>query len=103
MSYNPVDVREQQRARRTEEDRQRAMRDTEKDDFRRLMSEAWGRRYVQRLLNLTGVFHSTFRTSSEMAFLEGRRDVGLRIWADITDVCPDQIATMLNEAKEATK
>jgi hypothetical protein len=103
MERNPTDIRAQQRARQEAEDRQRAQREVEREDFRRLMSEPWGRRYVNRLLGQTGVFHSTFRTSSEMAFLEGRRDVGLRIWADIAEVCPDMIETMLNEAKEANK
>lgn len=100
---NPIDTRAQDRARALAQERQRAARETEKEDIKLLMSEAWGRRLVWRMLDRAGVYRTTFRTSSEMGFLEGMRNMGLMLVTDIHEVCPDLYVKMLNEAKEATK
>ena len=75
-------------------------RATEEDDLKWLMSHKQGRRLISGLLNATGVFRSSFAGSDEMDFREWARNVGLRYFADITDLCPDQYVLMLKEHKE---
>lgn len=99
MEYQPTDIAAQERARSDSRERSRQAREVEKDDFRWLMQDKRGRRFVWRLLETAGVFRTTFRTSSEMAFLEGQRNMGLVLIAEINELCPEQYAVMLNEAR----
>ena len=53
----------------------------------------------QRLLERTGVFRSSFTGNSETFFLEGQRNVGLMLMAQIHDACPEKYTAMLEEQK----
>ena len=56
----------------------------EKQDFLQLMGTEGGRRFVNRFLEKTHVFHSTFSTDPlQMAFSEGERNIGLWLMAQI--------------------
>jgi len=67
-------------------------------DIRELMSSAGGRRWVHGLLEFTGLFRSSFTGElSWTAFNEGQRNVGLRVYAEINDVCPELYGVMREE------
>ncbi len=97
---SPIDTRALQRERQAADDRQRAARDREKDDFKLLMSEKWGRRIAWRLLDRCGVFRTSFTGNSETFFNEGKRNIGLMIVGEIHDVCPEFYHLMLKEQQE---
>jgi hypothetical protein len=68
-------------------------------DFRWLMGEQRGRRFVWDLLAKAGLFRSSLAGTAELtAFNEGRRDVGLALLADLMRLCPEQYARMQAEA-----
>jgi hypothetical protein len=64
------------------------------------MKSRSGRRLMWRLLEMSGVFHSTFNCDALiMAFQEGKRNQGLMLLADINQVDPQGYILMANEAK----
>jgi len=69
------------------------------EDFRWLMGDLRGRRFVWDLLAKAGLFRSSLGISPELtAFNEGRRDLGLAVLADMMRLCPEQYARMQAEA-----
>jgi hypothetical protein len=71
--------------------------------FRRFMSDPEGRMFMWDLLTLCGIFHSSFSVDAvRTAFNEGRRDIGLRLLADINQLSPELYIRMVgeNQAKE---
>lgn len=74
-------------------------RTQELDDFRFILSTPSGRRVIWRYLSLVGVFQSSFTGHSETTiFNEGRRDVGLRLLADVMESDPKAYILMTAEA-----
>jgi hypothetical protein len=60
-----------------------------------------GRRYMYRLLEQCHMFASSYSSNPiRMSFLEGERNIGLRIVADIMAYCPRRYAEMMQEASE---
>ncbi len=75
--------------------------DKELADIAELMSFKINRRVVWRLLELAGVFRSSFAIETPaMAFNEGQRNIGLVLLADIMAACPERLQQMMKEAKE---
>jgi hypothetical protein len=70
------------------------------EEFRQLMSDRLFRRYVWRLLEMAGVFRTSFTGDEWTAFNEGRRSLGLAILSDINAHCPDMYELMVKEANE---
>jgi hypothetical protein len=70
------------------------------DDFIFIMRSAQGRRFMWRMLDRTGVYRTTFRPNSEMAFLEGVRSVGVSVLGDMHKWCLDEVFLMMNEMKD---
>lgn len=71
------------------------------DDFKTIMGQKIGRRFVWGLLERAGVFASSFNENPLlMAFAEGRRNEGLRVLAQIHALCPDLYEVMITESKE---
>jgi hypothetical protein len=69
-----------------------------KSGFRKLMSDSEGRAWMWDLLTECGVFHSSFsKDALEIAFAEGRRDIGLRRLAEINRLDPNLYAKMAVE------
>jgi hypothetical protein len=69
------------------------------EDFRWLMGDARGRRFIWNLLAKAGVFRSSMGLSAELtAFNEGRRDLGLAVLADLMRLCPEEYGRMQAEA-----
>lgn len=63
-----------------------------------VMGDQRGRAFVWALLESAGLYRSSFAPAQEMAFLEGMRNMGLRLLADIQTHCPKQERLMRDEA-----
>lgn len=100
-SYDPIDIRSQERAKADTDQRNKLARDNEEADFKWLMGSKRGRRIVWRLLDRAGVFRLSFNTNAmAMAFAEGSKNEGLRLLAQIHTLCPELYPTMVKEANE---
>ena len=76
-----------------------AIDDTLTRDITRLMQDAGFRRFVWRLLEQTGIYHSSFRSDAlQMARCEGRREQGLMLLDLISSITPDEYFLMQQEA-----
>jgi hypothetical protein len=96
--FDPLDTHQQDAQREAEAKRQKLARQQEVADFMWLMADQRGRRIVWRQLATAGVFLSSFDpTAMTMAFNEGRRSEGLRLLAQVMELCPDLYATMMKE------
>lgn len=98
--HDPTDIRGQER--RQEEGSRKAQLLTlqEAEDFKWIMSNKRGRRFVWRLLEQAGVYRTSFTGNSETFFNEGRRSYGLRVLAMIHEHTPEAYAQMLSEKRE---
>lgn len=102
-SFDPTDLRAQEKALADQSERNKLTTQTEAEDFKWLMGNKRGRRYMWRLLELTGVYRSSFTGNSETFFREGMRNVGLTLLNQIHQVTPDQFAVMLKEQQDVRK
>lgn len=86
----------------------RAAADTrrrEKNDLRRVMSSDFGRRFVHRMVERSGVFRLSVEDGNEerthrTAFNEGRRNEGLRLLLLLMQACPTEWQTALREHED---
>jgi hypothetical protein len=100
-SYDPTDIRSQERAKSEIDKHDQLAKETEESDLKWLVSTKRGRRIVWRLLEQAGVFRMSFNTNAlQMAFSEGMRNYGNRTLAALQDVSPDSFVMMMKEAKE---
>ena len=97
---DPQDLLALEEARAEQEKTRQQKRQREIEDFKWLMGTVQGRRFVWRLLEKAGVFRSTFRPDSEMVFLEGLRNMGLLLIADIHETCPEKYHVMVREQED---
>ena len=72
------------------------------NDLRWVMNDARGRRFVYSLLNEAGIFRTTFNSQArnalaDMAFAEGRKEIGYRLMARMNAHCPEAYDTMMKE------
>jgi hypothetical protein len=81
----------------------RFSRKQELADLRELLSLPAGRRLFWRYLTYTGVYQLSFTGSSETFFREGRRDVGLKMLADITEADPDGFILLMQENRKGVE
>lgn len=98
--HDPLDLTGQERTREDAEKARKLDRDQEKADFAWLMSDKRGRRFIWRMLEVTGVYRSSFTGNSETFFREGSRNVGLKLISDIHEFAPDSYTTMLEEHRK---
>lgn len=100
-SFDPLDLRGQERAKVESDDRELLAFQIEIDDLKWLMSNKRGRRFVHRLLERAGVWRISFNTNAlTMSFNEGMRNEGLRLLSQITEHTPKRYTEMLKESKE---
>jgi hypothetical protein len=82
-------------------EKEKSQRDRELDDVRTVLANPVGRRFLWRYLSLCGVFTESFSVNEMMtAYNEGRRNIGLKLLADIHESQPDAYLTMMQEAKQ---
>lgn len=66
-----------------------------------IMSVAPGRSWMCDLLEHCHIFHTSYNDlPHRMAFMEGQREVGIRLLSDIMGACPDQYVLMMRERNE---
>lgn len=76
-----------------------AIDDTLTHDITRLMQDAGFRRFVWRLLEQAGIYHSSFRSDAlQMARCEGRREQGLMLLDLISSITPEEYILTQQEA-----
>ena len=76
----------------------KSKRDQRMDDLRQILSTAYGRRYMDGLLEFHCVFLSIPRTNnSERDKRLGMREAGLRIMSEIAEARPDLLKLKLSE------
>jgi hypothetical protein len=73
--------------------------DTEDNDLKFLLASDQGRRFIWNMLEKCGVFKSSFTGSSETFFLEGQRNIGLKLMSDIMRVDPESYLKMIKSNK----
>lgn len=95
---DPFDIDKDLRGEQTKEAQLR--KDQIVSDFTWLMQQKQFRRYMWRQLERTGVYRTTFRPNSEMAFLEGVRSVGVGMLADCHAMTLKETFTMMQEMQD---
>ncbi len=86
---------------RIKEDRQtqKIRQDKDDNDLRFLLSSDQGRRFIWRILELCGIYKSSFTGSSETFFLEGQRNIGLKLISEVLRVDPESYLKMIKHSK----
>jgi len=72
-------------------------RKQEIEDLRAVVSTPSGRRFIKRLLERTAIYRSTFTGNSNGYFVEGERNIGLFIVAELSAVGRDTYPKLLLE------
>lgn len=94
---DPLDPYDIDEAKSKLDDKAKERRLQIEDDFRFIMRSKQGRRFLWRLLDRTGVYRTTFRPNSEMAFLEGVRSVGVSVLTDMHRLALNESLLMMQE------
>ena len=95
--YDPFDLAGQQAETERRELDGELKRQLAENDFKWLMGHEQGRRIVWGILDLAGVFRSSYTGDAETFFREGQRNIGLILLAQINEHCPAQYAQMVDE------
>lgn len=103
MEHDPFDTELQDDA-QTEASNQAKLRtQNEVADFKWIMSNKRGRRFVWLLLEKAGVFRLSFTGDSATTFFnEGQRNFGLRVWAMVQEHTPEAYLMMTKENADAS-
>ncbi|MBF8177814.1 Bbp19 family protein [Herminiimonas contaminans] len=75
-------------------------RERELEDLRVVLSTKEGRRFYWKTLCDCGVFKSSFTGNSTTFFNEGKRDIGLKLLADLMEADAKKYLLMTEEAKD---
>lgn len=103
-TYDPTDLRGQEKDRHEADARKRAVRETEIADIKWLMSSKRGRRILWRLLDLSGPFRLSFDPNAmKMAFNEGNRNLGNQLFNEVMTLCPEMYPAMVEEQQDDGK
>lgn len=98
-AYNSADEEHVKRRRVTEKDaRQQAM-----DDLNAVLGTPAGERVIWSILDACGVFRTSMTGNSQTFFNEGRRSVGLEIFAAINEADAAAFGRMVANARERDK
>lgn len=103
-TYDPTDLRGQDKQRQETDARERNARRTEIADFKWLMSSPRGRRILWRFMTMSRTFQLSFNTNAmQMAFNEGNRNLGLQLLDEVMELCPEQFPVMQKEQEDAKR
>jgi hypothetical protein len=96
-SADPKAVKVRNRREKRAEERRRA-------DILAIWSTPEGSRYLWSLMAQAGVSQTTFTGSAlTSAFKSGEQNMGLRMLADVMEVCPEAYIKAMTEAKSSQK
>ena len=96
-NFDPVDLVGQEEAAEKKQKDRKLNRDGQIEDFKWIMSDKRGRRFMWRLLEVTGVYRTSFTGNSTTFFNEGMRNVGLIVMNEIHENCPELYETLIKE------
>ncbi|MGA9070077.1 MAG: hypothetical protein WB424_07475 [Terracidiphilus sp.] len=103
-SYDPTDLRGRQAEKREADTRKQSARDVQIADLKWLMSSPRGRRFMWRLLDLSGPFRISFDTNAmKMAFNEGNRNLGNQMFSEVMTFCPELYPVMVKEQRNDSR
>ena len=98
--YEPLEASGTEKKRTIRKDKLKALHDRQDNDFRWLMSDERGRRFMWRLIEMSGVRRRSYDGSTEMMLIrEGERNIGLRLMADLERIVPDLQLEMMKEQR----
>lgn len=83
-------------------DNEQRKRDTELADIKFIGRTAQGRRFLYRLLSITGCFRPNDCTDARAFYLEGRRSIGLEMFKDMDKELVLQL-TLENDSLESQR
>jgi hypothetical protein len=89
---DPTQVKEQSQ-------KEKRGREKELDDVKFILSHRQGRRFYFRYLEECGVFKTSFTGNSQTFFLEGQRNIGLKLLSDLNEAEPEAYIVMIKENK----
>lgn len=78
---------------------EKTKRQIEIDDIKFILSTRQGRSFVWRHMTNAGIFQSCFTGNSATFFNEGRREVGLKMLAEVNEASPDSYLQMMKESR----
>ena len=97
-SYDPTDTAALDRSRTEQADKEKRARRLEIEDLQQVMRTKAGRRHIWRLLEVTGVYRTSFASDPlQTAFNEGQRNIGLRTLSDCLSYAEPEYTLMLKE------
>lgn len=73
-------------------------RERELADIRMILQSEEGKRFIWNLIRRCGVFEVNVDPTSRVYFHEGRREIGLKVLADVTEADPDTLVRMMYAA-----
>ena len=94
--YDPSDERHVEIAAKF----QQRKRDVELADIRAILSVPAGRRFFWKWLSESGVFRSSFTGNNTTFFNEGKREIGLKLLADMNSSMPEAFVLMQKEEND---
>lgn len=75
-----------------------------RSDFLAIMGTSQGRRFIWKLMGESCLFLPIYSPDhSQMAFNEGRRQIGLKLLTDCNTLCPNLYLTMMKENTQPTE
>lgn len=81
--------------------KQKSKLDQEVDDLVWVLSTKQGRRFIWKWLSHCGVFQSSVHNSGSMTYFnEGQRNVGLKLFSEITEYLPESYLLAMKESRE---
>ena len=83
--------------------KQKNRREQELADIRAMLELREGRRFIWSRLEKCKVFASIWDPSAKIHFLEGRRDVGLQLMADVAEADETAFLVMMTEEQQQKK
>lgn len=94
---DPLDPYDLESALEQQDEKAKQRRLQREEDFKWLMQQPAFRRWMWNRLELCGVYRTTFRPNSEMAFLEGARSVGVSMLGDCHRLALKETYQMMQE------
>ncbi len=103
--FDPLDTNAQAAAKLQDDEARRLSRLREESDLKDLMGRKQGRRYMWRLLAMTGLFRNPFTGNREATdFRCGEMNIGQQLFAELHQICPEHYQTMVREQQnDATR
>jgi hypothetical protein len=102
-NLDPIDIVGQELRQAEMAQDRRTERNGQIEDFKWLMSDKRGRRFVWRLLEKSGIYRNPFTGNSQTFFNCGQMNMGQWLMAEIHEVCPELYMLMVTEAADDKK